>query len=114
MSHGSGGIIQRERVGEMAGHGVFHFSKSAENVRPHRRCKKDPPSARENFLVSPRAPANLPARHHNPWRNPDMAEPTPAPTPPPADMQSLMTQLGYAAPNTTITGSPIGSAAAQK
>ena len=33
-----------------------------------------------------------------------------APTLPPADMQSLMTQLGAAAPNTAITGSPVGSA----
>ena len=32
-------------------------------------------------------------------------------TPPPADMQSLMTQLGAAVPNTMITGSPIGGAA---
>ena len=31
-----------------------------------------------------------------------------APTLPPADMQSLMTQLGAAAPNTTITGSSVG------
>ena len=36
-----------------------------------------------------------------------MPESKPASTPPPADMQSLMTQLGYAAPNTTITGSPV-------
>lgn len=42
-----------------------------------------------------------------------MAESTPAPTPPPADMQSLMTQLGYAAPNTAITGSPIHPAPPQ-
>ena len=35
-------------------------------------------------------------------------------TPPPANMQSLMTQLGAAAPNTTITGSPIGQAAAKR
>ena len=34
-----------------------------------------------------------------------MADPTP--TPPTADMQNLMSQLGAAAPNTTITGSPI-------
>ena len=33
-----------------------------------------------------------------------------APTLPPADMQSLMTQLGAAAPNTAITGSPVGFA----
>ena len=35
------------------------------------------------------------------------------PTPPPANMQNLMTQLGAAAPNTTITGSPIGQAPAK-
>ena len=38
----------------------------------------------------------------------------PAPTPPPADMQSLMSQLGAAAPNTTISGSPIGQASAKR
>ena len=38
-----------------------------------------------------------------------MAESTPASPTPPADMQSLMTQLGTAAPNTTITGSPVAS-----
>ena len=33
---------------------------------------------------------------------------------PPADMQSLMTQLGAAAPNTAITGSSVGLAAPKR
>ncbi len=51
-------------------------------------------------------------RSHNPPRNINMADSTP--TPPPADMQTLMSQLGAAAPNTTITGSPVGGLAARK
>jgi hypothetical protein len=92
----------------------------AENVRIFRECKEDQSPIGIILLLtqhlcqsaSPRG-CNLPRTNtmNETMTATETEATTTAPAPvPTADMQTLMQQLGAAAPNTTITGSQVSTA----